>query len=389
MITFGYPHIDYSKEGVVRLLCDFEDGNNSGELFFDVPEAYGDYLCTTRSDAYVIAALPRAMRTRQDIITSAPVTETLMFQIEQELIPALSKHSEMYPTRIFADTAPTLAKKPFYCAASGDMRESAVGTGFSLGTDSFYAIATLTDSPFSDLNLTHLAQYEIGAFNNSYRMAGKAEVQAQMFARTYECAKKLKLPLLQSTSNLKKSLPGDFELVATFYNLFAVYCMQEFWGAYHLGSHGCGLTPIVFRNFERQHSAFYDLLTLNCLSIPGLRFYSNGMAATRLEKIWTFSKLKQAQQYLHVCVSESYNCMECEKCRRTLLCLDILDSLDTFAEVFDIDYYRQHRFEYIAWLCQIIDKKDSRDTMVYKPIYDALLQKDRQLVRRIRQAMRA
>jgi len=386
MLTFATPYLE-TEEASARVLCYFEDDERKGEIFFEVPSEYGAYLCDARSDAYVIAALPYAMRTRQDIICDAPVTENLLFQIETELVPAMSKKSALYPTKIFAATAPVLPKKSYLDQKTGLEKVGAVGTGFSLGTDSFYAVATLRDERFPHQQLTHLAQHDIGAFNNSYRQFGRTAARDVLFDRSRECAAELDIPLLQTKSNLKASLPGDFELIATFNNIFATYCMQEFWESYHLGSHGCGLTPLIFDDMESQHSAFYDILTLECLSIPGLRLYSSGMSETRMEKIWALAHLKEAQTYLHVCSAESSNCMKCEKCKRTLVCLDILDRLDLFSGSFDVAYYREHRLEYLAWLCKIVDRGNLRDLLVYESIYEALTEKEKDTVQLIRKAL--
>ena len=47
---------------------------------------------------------------------------------------------------------------------------------------------------------------------------------------------------------------------------------------------------------------------------------------------------------------EPYNCGICKKCRRTLLTLDLIDKLDSFKGVFDIDYYNQYKKEYFDWM---------------------------------------
>jgi len=386
MINFGSPYLE-SNDDFVRVLCTFEDDERKEEIFFEVSPEYGGFLCTERSDAYVIAALHYAMRTRQDIICDTPVTEDLLFQIETELVPAMTKKSSFYPTRIFADTAPPLAKKPFTDPRTGLERFGAVGTGFSLGTDSFYAVASLQNERFPSQQLTHLAQHEVGAFNNSYRKSGRTVVKDSLYSDAEEAAKKLGIPLLQTDSNLKKSIPGHFSKIATFNNAFAVYCMQELWGSYHLGSHGAGLTPLIFTNMQNQNSAFYDILTLNAFSIPGLRMYVSGLSETRLEKAWSFSHLKEAQEHLHVCTAESTNCMQCEKCKRTLICLDVLSALDKFSQVFDLGYYRKHRLEYLVWLTEMAFSQFRRDRLVYGEIYDAVCDTDGEAMHKIKEAL--
>jgi len=386
MLTFAAPYLEV-EDTSARVLCRFEDDKRKGVIFFDVPSEYSAFLCDKRSDAYVIAALPYAMRTRQDIICDAPVTEDLLFQIETELVPAMTKKSSLYPTTVFADVAPSLPKKSSIDQRTGKKETGAVGAGFSLGVDSFYAVETLRNDRFPSQQLTHLAQHDVGASNVCYWRFGHAAARDALYDRSRKCAVELGIPLLQTKSNLEVCLPGDFELTATFNNIFAVYCMQEFWRTYHLGSHGCGLLPLAFDDMDSRYTSFYDILTLECLSTPGLRLYSSGMSETCLEKIWAFAHLKEAQKYLHVCTAESSNCMNCGECKRTLICLDILGCLDLFSGVFDVDYYREHRLEYLAWLCDRVDQKNSYDPLIYESIYDALYEKEKDTVLQIKRAL--
>ena len=69
---------------------------------------------------------------------------------------------------------------------------------------------------------------------------------------------------------------------------------------------------------------------------------------------------------MHVCLSKPYNCGICSKCRRTLVTLDLIDKLDNFSQVFDINYYKEHKHDYYYWLLQRHYANDEMNEAVYQ-----------------------
>jgi len=159
--------------------------------------------------------------------------------------------------------------------------------------------------------------------------------------------------------------------------MFAVYMMKKFWKSYYLSSDGAGLSVIDLRNNELRACAYYDILTCSCLSTGSLHVYSDGCYEKRFEKTKKVAEFSPAYDQLHVCVSDTgKNCGKCIKCKRTLLTLDALQSLDKFSKVFDVEYYRNRKSWYLAYLyAQHLMKKDN-DNMVdgndMKQVYDHL-----------------
>jgi hypothetical protein len=71
-----------------------------------------------------------------------------------------------------------------------------------------------------------------------------------------------------------------------------------------------------------------------------------GVEVSRIEKIRRLSTFEPAQKKLHVCVrDEEHHCMRCGKCVRVLTALDALGTIDRFGEVFDLEYFYEHRDE--------------------------------------------
>ena len=75
-------------------------------VWFKVDEKYGQYLCFERGDAYLIAVLNYAMRNGHDIVSEAPITEDLIYNIETYLIDGLVEYNPTFHRpKITAETA--------------------------------------------------------------------------------------------------------------------------------------------------------------------------------------------------------------------------------------------------------------------------------------------
>lgn len=354
MIKIGTPYL--KKDGNKSiLLCDICIDEEKHSLWFSVEEAYGKYLCTERADAYVIGLLNYAMRNHHDIVCDAPVTEDLLYGIVTDLIPMLSKYSKkLHPINIRAAVAPAL------------MEGFAVGTGASFGVDSFSAIVNHIDSGYPGHDLTHLCINNVGAFNECYHSYGEAKVKEERYVIAQKIADELGLELIQTDSNFGTEIYQNHFHTHTYSSVFAIYCMQKLWKTYYYASSGKDYSHFSLKNSEKKASSAYELLSLQCFSVPGLRILSEGGAKTRLEKVTELIDYEPAQKYLHVCLTKPYNCCTCGKCRRTLVALDMLGALDNFKDVFDISYYRKNRISYWLWLCRSHFEKDAMNEPVYR-----------------------
>ena len=99
MIQIGRPYIEQAGKNF-RLTADVVMDQETKKWWFEVPAEYKQYLCTERSDAFLIGILPLAMRFGEDISLDAPVTEELLFNIETELIPSLVNSSKKQQPQI-------------------------------------------------------------------------------------------------------------------------------------------------------------------------------------------------------------------------------------------------------------------------------------------------
>ena len=360
MITIGAPYIT-RKNGKSKLSAIVKIGIKKKECFFEVDELYEKYLTTEVADAFVIGLLHRAMTCGHNIISKAPISESVLYGIENFLIPNLCfSDKNMHKIKINADVI------------DSPVSEGAVGTGLSLGIDSFEAIYENIDTKYVKHNLTHLLLFNAGAFYNG------EENFWNMIPKVQSVADKLGLPLIIGNSNIHKIIFGDYQITHTFYSLFCVFALRKLFSIYYYASayplykFSCLNNALIGNG-----TASYDLLTFHCLSDHNLLLYSAGSGKnTRIDKTKEIMNKQIVQDNLDVCVwHKDKNCGECLKCRRTMLQLYFLGCLKKFKNVFPVDYFYKNKDSYIKWMQEVKDKSLSE-----KETYDYFLYRKRKYI---------
>lgn len=360
MLYIKTPYInrEVSKS---RCYCDICVDSDCRTVWFEVDREYEKYLCTERSDAYLIGLLNWAMRKGHDITCEVPVTEELLYNINYYLIPTLSKYGKsLNLIKIHARVAPTI------------MEGNEVGTGLSCGVDSFSAIINNTNTMYKEHNITRLCINNVGAFNECYSEYGINKVKEERYVVSEKAANELQIPLVKTNSNFGYAFYQNHLLTHTYSSCFAIYMMQKMWKVYYYASSGYDYSTFTIIDNDNNSSARYELLSLQCFSTSGLKIYNEGGAKTRFQKIVEIIHDPYAQKYLHVCTSKPYNCSVCPKCKRTLVALDLLDALDSFSDVFDIEYYKKNRKDYYLWL---YNQHQAGDLM-NEPVYLEFIKRD-------------
>lgn len=356
MITIGIPKITKQRKKI-KISCSIEMNNETKELWLETEEKYGKYFVQDRCDGFLIAMLPIAMRGQKDIICNAPVSEELLHNISTQLIPSVVKNSKnLYKTRISAEPARTPTKNT-----------GAVGAGLSRGVDSMHVLSQYLNPKYPDFKLTHLLLHNAGAFS----IAGynekeqKERVEKECFEKSQNLAQELGLPIILANTNLAEDYNIQYHLYSEYYNLFPVFVMQKLWKTYFYGS-TYDFSNFKLKNNDLYDCAHYELLLVNSLCTSNLKIYSEGGEKNRLEKTADITEFEPAQKNLHVCITDSKNCNACIKCMRTLLCLDALEKLDNFKNVFDIDHYRHNRPVYMNYLENCHKKRDEINEPTYQ-----------------------
>jgi len=316
-------------------------------LWFAVDEEYECFLVTETADAFVAAMLWYAMTTGSDIVSLVPVSEQMLFSVNNYLIPALCTEGNGYK-RICVE-APAINSR--YSSIGG------VGTGMSCGIDSFYTLWKYSDIEPKERRLTHLTYFNMGAIfhpNSSKKRdytlkefyATTDKMSEEKIKNAREVAEKAGIPLVVVTSNIDSDIyRGAYGYTAVYRNCACVLALQKLFNTYYCSSAGW---PDYFDLTLSEGSEHYEALLCQCLSTESCSFVLSDYV-TRIEKTEAIAKYSLAYDYLDVCFN-FHNCGHCAKCYRTLITLDLLGSVDNFSPVFDVASYKKHRNKAYGWL---------------------------------------
>lgn len=297
------------------------------------------YLTTDRCDAAIMGLLMLAIRTKKNIVSNIPISESLYYKITEDLIPGLCIDEKVY--------APDI-KVSIISDAQPDNDSHIVATGISCGVDSLYSVMDHINHKCESFNLNSLVflnagSHHFGTDDQSQKLYKGRRENAIAFS------KEINLELIEISTNLPEIIERHQEKYEhiehhTFTMLSCILMMQKgvskyyYSGGYPYAEFDCKLNPDQILG-----SAHYDLLTLFCASNQNIHFYSSGGSVTRLNKIISLGNYKPSEQYLNVCVADIKNCGHCFKCKRTLLELDAAGTLDKYGAVFDIEDYKNNR----------------------------------------------
>ena len=336
MIKIGRPQVK-SDALTATLFTNITIDDNCQEVWFKVDKKYEEYLCYERGDAYVIAVLNYAMRNHHDIESEAPLSEDLYYNIDKYLVDAIAQYNkDFYRPQIKAE----VASEPLPCAG-------AVATGISCGVDSLHALANQTALKFKKHNITHLTFNNVGSHGEGKYAENLYKLRLE---RPRSFAKDYGFEFVASDSNLQNVVEQNHYKTHTYSSMFAVYCLQKLYSVYYYASAGYKYDEFTLEDISTICCGSYEMLSLPLLSTHNLRVYSEGEGMSRMTKLSAVVKYSPSYKYLNVCLSDGDNCGKCEKCVRTLLGIDALGALDNYKEVFDIDYYRNHKKWYLQQL---------------------------------------
>lgn len=334
MIRIGKPTVK-TGDSYSTLITDVTIDNNKESLWFKVEKKYGEFLCYERSDAYLVAVLNYAMVNHHDIVLEAPVSEGLLFKIENILVPALIESNPTWHTpNIIAE----IAKDRLPNAG-------AVGTGISCGVDSLHAVAKKTGLKYKSFNISHLTFNNVGSH-------GEGEEAHKRYLSRLERPKKFAqeygFELVISDSNLMDVIKQNHFWTHTYSSMFPVLCLQKLFSVYFYASSGYKYSEISFKRTQHIGSGSYEPISLHVFSTDNTSILSEGTGLSRMEKIKGIADYKPSYKYLNVCLDEEYNCGKCSKCVRTLLELDALGILEKYSAVFDIEDYKKNRKQFLV-----------------------------------------
>jgi hypothetical protein len=204
------------------------------------------------------------------------------------------------------------------------------------------------------MNLTHL-------YTGNYLYGNESKI----YKRAELASEDLGLPLICTSTNISESLNLPHLYTHFFKTMFGVLALRKLFRIYYYS------TAEDFSHFNLKgngtnDTAIMELLLLYTFSCSDFQVVTGGVKSERVEKTAAICSLPTAKKFLNVCLypEGTQNCGKCAKCMRTLLMLDMLNSLDLFRAVFDIDEYRRNRLDSFVYLAQ--EKKSIMLSEVYK-----------------------
>lgn len=325
----------------VKLAADVAYDGNVRTMWYEAPKQYADYLTFERADCFLVALLPSIAKRGGRVTIDAPVSSHLLFKLREVLSPLLPLVSPAWaPLQIEAEAAgPLDVRKP-----------RGVGASCSCGVDSLFTIQRYTGAHVpEDWKLTHLLYLKAGAHRHNHLGDASASredyLAAGRLANAAAFAEHIGLPLIAMKTNLGDFFDGyTHESIHSFLSMSCVLSMQKLFGVYYFSS-GVHAREDAF---DPEDSARYDSKLVECLSTENTVFYSDGYEQTRYGKTRVIADYAPARDYLNVCIYEIDNCTRCPKCLRTITQLEMLGKLSLFRRVFDLEFYKKHRIQFLG-----------------------------------------
>ena len=379
MIQIEKPRLE-EKDNQVYLISHIvnSSSNYENDYYYMSEVEYGNYFCDKVADAFVVGLLIPAIMSGQHIRIKAPMSEKLYYNLCHTVIFALSKALNLPEIKIIPEDLITT-----------DFHPEGVGTGCSLGIDSFSTIIEHTaDNCPSSYKLTHLAFFNTGAYGekNSQKVHNS---YLNILNMVKEFAREIELPLISIETNLPQFYNEwklDFNQTGLIRNMSAVLTLQKLFKRYIYSSG----YPLYKTQLSKSDLATMETFLLPALSTESTELVVGQPNLSRTEKAKIICDNNLVQNYLYVCCqdlvinnemhcgpwinlnkNQKRNCSHCDKCLRTILILDILGQLDKYDKVFDISNIFLRRVLYMA---KVIGLKNR--SFVYKDIYNLATQEN-------------
>lgn len=322
------------KNDLCKVLVELSINNKLQTIWYEFDSKYSDFLTIDVSDFIIICLLPFAMENGLNIETKVPVSESLLYKVSNYIIPLLSSKIKEFK-KIDIISSPTYVKYNGVHA----------GTGVSCGVDSFYTILKHVDSHSSESNknIDTLCLFNVGSFGGGEH--GRSLFHERLLI-SFDVAGRMNKSLFYVDSNLDEFYKGkNFEKTHAFRTLSIPLLFQKYFGYYYFSS---SFSADLF-TFSNDDPSRYDLFLIPNLCTDNLIFYSVGCETTRLGKVEFICKFDIVREFLNVCIHSSKNCSKCFKCKRTMLEFYLINELDNFRASFDVDYFKQHKDEYLQY----------------------------------------
>ena len=296
---------------------------NSETYWFDIPKGYAHSSSTT-GNPWLTCLLPLALTLGEPLRIDLPVDKVLFKNITKLI-------------QIWKSWYPQLQAEPLEVNLSDTQTNSVAKTAafFSGGVDAFFTLLKNNPSsnPEAQTAIDHLLVvwgFDISLSNPKafFRMKDKLN----------SAALKLNKKLIDIHTNIRTTLWNRAD-----------------WGKLSHGSALASVALILEKAYSKvliaSTGGYYDLspwgshvVTDPLLSTSALQIIHDGAEFNRIQKTQFISNFETAQEALHVCYKHGSdeNCSACTKCYRTMIMLDLCNSLKAF-KTFNLKKYKTNK----------------------------------------------
>ena len=340
-IQIGKPYVTNDGDGLSRLCADVTFGDTTRCLKYGVEERYSFALTQDRADSFVAAMIHIGLQLGADIVCEAPVSRRLLYKLNQSYIPAMTfafpKLKEM-----------NVVAKPVAAASS----RGGVGCSCSFGLNSLY---TLLENGDGEYPVTHLCIFNAGTFEEDENR----EIFREHCRYMESFAKERELDSIFVDTNLHEVLNERYLDVYGTRQMSVILALQGLFKAYH---YSATVRDKDFR-FDDYDNAYYDPLSVDCLSTDSLRFFLSGASVSRIDKLIMMADHPKEAGMIHPCFRRQAwegNCGKCTKCRRDMLAIYAAGKTEQYSEAFDFQGFEKN----IATNLAFVMAESSRDVLM-------------------------
>lgn len=352
-----------------RYSCIVEGLGDNRTLWFDVSSTLGSHMPARSDDWILLSLLILAMNSGRNLRVEGRLSPLLLHGARSDIQHLLRKFDPRLSfIEVEGDVCP---QQPPAC------ERLRIGTGFSAGIDSFAAASSFDETGLAPtLAVTDVFTFNVGALGG-----GLGANTRRAFALIFERAKEFSALSGATAHGVDSNLhtfytgqPGmEFPRTHTLRNMAAASLFQSEIDCYLYAS---GISYGEMNLASASDIANFDPILLPLLAPAGMRFISANPGLDRVKKTRAVSANELARRMLDVCVAPTAaraeairnrrNCSRCWKCYRTMVTLDALEQLDQFAQVFDVDYYRERT----DGIVRQVKKRGAKGSAPDKAAYD-------------------
>lgn len=307
------------------------------KLWFSTYQKYKNFIDMDSYNGFLVGVLYTAMIYGENIHVYGKVSQKLLFNINNYIIPLLKSYT---PSAHFIEVTSDIKTTEIH-------NNNGVGTGFSGGVDSFCTIFDHYEmEEAKDYKINRLLFLNVGSNGNK----DKEKVEYKFLSRfnfLKQFPDEIGLDYIPLDSNLYEFHPWGHQKVHTLTSSAGILIMQKEFNKYYYSSSGLnygGNLDSAKINRDADLGAYSDPILLPLLSTETLEFIADGNQYTRTEKTIRISQYEPTYRYLNVCANENdsfENCSKCFKCSRTMVTLDFIGELDKYNGIFDINKYNK------------------------------------------------